>query len=362
MCDNGEMGKRVMSKPKMVRNVKKARGQFELLGGAAAVVSGLLVISIFLVSSLDSVLVRSQQYASVLAAVLTDLANGDRVKNRLDHLVINEKLTAAAQLKANDMASHSYFAHVSPAGVEPWHWFKEAGYDFTYAGENLAIDFADSEDVNSAWMNSPTHRANLLDQHFTEIGIATAEGFYQGHPTTFVVQEFGAPISVKTAKATVDSPVVAATEAISRNSTQPATAIAGAPSRVLGESNVPSPQKVATQVSPLSKKTAGNEKPAASVTPDMSNQKYASALAYVAASPRTTLFNVYFYIAAFFLIGLVFLTGFEIHFRHMKKAVAAGSLLVLMSALFAVGNWYVFPEPLLPDSNQVASAIGTAHR
>ena len=77
--------------------------------------------------------------------------------------------------------------------MTPWFWFAEANYQFSYAGENLAVFFGDSEDVVDAWLNSPSHRANLLNQQFTEIGIAVAEGTYQGQETTFIVQLFGTP-------------------------------------------------------------------------------------------------------------------------------------------------------------------------
>src|SRR5258708_122532 len=113
-----------------------AKRDFEILGGTSVAIAAFLVISIFLASSLDVVIIRSQQYASVVAAVLVDLANTDRTQNRLDGLVINPVLSKAAQAKANDMAAKSYFAHTSPEGIDPWYWFNQAGYKFAYAGEN----------------------------------------------------------------------------------------------------------------------------------------------------------------------------------------------------------------------------------
>lgn len=133
--------------------------------------------------------------ASVESLVLVDLANEDRVEEGLSALAVNTKLVAAAQLKANDMVTNGYFAHTSPAGVTPWHWFGEAGYTFLYAGENLAVNFSESDNVNRAWMNSPLHRENILNTNFTEIGIATATGVYKGKTTTFVVQMFGSPLA-----------------------------------------------------------------------------------------------------------------------------------------------------------------------
>lgn len=107
---------------------------------------------------------------------------------------MNPLLEEAARLKAEDMAEKGYFSHVSPDGKSPWYWISGAGYKFIYAGENLAVDFEYSEDVNEAWLNSPGHRDNILNNQFTEIGIATAEGRYNGRKTTFVVQMFGTPV------------------------------------------------------------------------------------------------------------------------------------------------------------------------
>jgi hypothetical protein len=97
-------------------------------------------------------------------------------------------------MKANDMAEKGYFAHTSPEGKTPWYWFKQAGYDYSYAGENLAVNFFESKDVAEAWMNSPTHRANIVKKDYTEIGIAVATGMYEGRQSVFVAQLFGTPM------------------------------------------------------------------------------------------------------------------------------------------------------------------------
>lgn len=131
--------------------------------------------------------------ATVLPAVLVDLTNDVRKSNNEDTLTRSDILDTAARLKAQDMASIGYFAHTSPKGITPWYWFDKAGYMFTYAGENLAINFTESVDVEDAWLNSPTHKANILNGHFSQIGIATMDGIYQGRPTTYVVQMFGTP-------------------------------------------------------------------------------------------------------------------------------------------------------------------------
>jgi len=138
---------------------------------------------------------RSSDYlASVLPSVLVDLANDDRQGEDLALLTPNPLLEEAARLKAEDMVSKGYFAHYSPEGVSPWRWMSQAGYEFVYAGENLAVNFDDSAAVNEAWMRSPGHRENILNGHFTEIGIAVAKGVYEGRETLFVVEMFGSPV------------------------------------------------------------------------------------------------------------------------------------------------------------------------
>ena len=138
---------------------------------------------------------RVKLFAIIFAPVLVDETNLTRVSDSLPPLKTSELLEAAAMYKAKDMAERGYFAHVSPDGRTPWYWFKQAGYDFSYAGENLAVNFSDSKDVVDAWMKSPRHRANILNSNFTEIGIATAQGIYQSHEAVFVVQLFGAPLA-----------------------------------------------------------------------------------------------------------------------------------------------------------------------
>ena len=129
----------------------------------------------------------------VIDSVVIDATNQQRESLGLGELKSNQKLKEAAQAKANDMASKGYFAHYSPDGKTPWYWIDQTGYKYKAAGENLAVNFDYSLDVVNAWMNSPTHKANIVKAKYTEIGIGVAEGFYQGRPTVYVVQLFGTP-------------------------------------------------------------------------------------------------------------------------------------------------------------------------
>jgi hypothetical protein len=135
-------------------------------------------------------------YDPALAADITtqkviDLANADRAEKGIQLLEENDKLARVAKDKAEDMVAKNYFAHNSPEGVNPWHWFEKENYDYNYAGENLAMDFTSAEKMNQAWLDSPTHRANILNGNFKEIGVAVKEGIVNDHSTIVVVQLFG---------------------------------------------------------------------------------------------------------------------------------------------------------------------------
>lgn len=130
-------------------------------------------------------------YADITKTALIDLANYERSRSNLPPLAENPVLNQAAYMKALDMAQGGYFNHISPSGINPWHWFSKAGYNYRYAGENLAIGFLDSEEVQKAWTASPTHHANIINNKYREIGIAVLKANFQGNPATIVVQMFG---------------------------------------------------------------------------------------------------------------------------------------------------------------------------
>lgn len=167
-------------------HILQRRALFGMLG---------LVLLSFMIANFQALVWQGSNWlvGAVLPAVVTQDTNQERAHVALAPLTRSALLDQAAQLKADDMAKNSYFAHFSPSGVSPWYWFDMAGYRYTYAGENLAIHFSDSDAVVAAWMDSPAHRANITNTHYTEIGIGTARGYYDGYDTVFVVQLFGAP-------------------------------------------------------------------------------------------------------------------------------------------------------------------------
>lgn len=133
------------------------------------------------------------QLSNISSSLLSELSNERRATHSLNVLVENELLNQAAQLKAEDMATQGYFAHVGPDGRMPWHWLQDVGYVFSYAGENLAVNFSESKDVTLAWMNSPTHKANILKQNYQEIGTGVATGNFSGNEVVFIAQVYAQP-------------------------------------------------------------------------------------------------------------------------------------------------------------------------
>ncbi|MFA5348894.1 MAG: CAP domain-containing protein [Candidatus Paceibacterota bacterium] len=149
------------------------------------------LVELLFILSIFNIIPFSKFLATIFPNVLVDLTNTARQEHSLHILKPNFLLEQAAQLKANDMAQKGYFSHNSPEGTTPWHWFDEVGYPYTYAGENLAVNFSDSGVLHQAWLDSPSHKANIVNANFTEIGIGTATGMYKEREAVFVVQLFG---------------------------------------------------------------------------------------------------------------------------------------------------------------------------
>ena len=125
---------------------------------------------------------------------LFELTNGERENEHLSTLTYNNNLAEAAREKALNMFKNNYWAHYGPNGETPWQFVLEAGYQYEYAGENLAKNFLLSDGVMEAWMDSETHRENILRDEYTEVGFAVVNGLLEGEETTLVVQMFGAPL------------------------------------------------------------------------------------------------------------------------------------------------------------------------
>jgi hypothetical protein len=299
------------------------------------VVAVLVVVQFIFFFATSYVLPRSRLFGIIEVSALTDGTNQARATDDISALQMSPLLQAAAQEKANDMAMNNYFAHTSPAGLTPWYWFNEVGYDFSRAGENLAVNFSDSGDVTAAWLNSPEHRANILDPHFTQIGIAVAQGTYNGHAATYVVELFGTPVAgavasnpvVQIAKAPVASAVkppstVATTAKQSTNTGEASVAVKGAEIQAgnvaLATETIQAPVPIAP--------TAGT-----------TQSPQANFVQRAFANPTGSLDSVYYLVLLFFVVALGLNVFVRIRTQH-PDVILGGLVAILLAGLFILVN------------------------
>lgn len=155
------------------------------------------------------------EYPSVLGITanvsindLLILTNQKRAEAGLSPVVLNSALSKAAEEKAQYMIEKNFWAHVAPDGTTPWYFIKNSGYEYLYAGENLARGYNSAPDVMAAWMASPSHRENILSPHYKDIGFAVKSGTLTGADTVLIVEEFGSKYQDKeTATVRTDEPL-----------------------------------------------------------------------------------------------------------------------------------------------------------
>lgn len=318
----------------------------------------LVVVILFFASLAGNYAVRNiKSLAAIQSAFLVDLANEDRADLGLKQLALNDKLVSAASLKAADMAEKSYFAHISPEGKTPWYWIQKAGYTYIYAGENLAVNFDDSEDVEKAWMNSPTHKANIVNSKYSEIGISTSVGTYKGQKTTFVVQMFGSPKkSVISNIETSLAPKVAEaseTKTVAKTNTNSAST-AGS---VKGVEEEPIPEAVVTaqEATPVEQgnfmsftNPEATPEELTQTETEGTDQKvtYTNWFERMLVSPSTVVKNIYFVIVALIIFSLILKIFIEIRLQHPRN-IAYGVILLVIVLAFMYFNGQIAPEPTL---------------
>lgn len=297
----------------------------------------ILTVILLIASVIGNYAVKKIHFlASIQSAFLVDLANEDRSTLGLKDLSINDKLVEAAQMKANDMAEKSYFAHISPDGKTPWYWIKQSGYTYVYAGENLAVNFFDSEDVEDAWMNSPTHKANILNNHYTEIGIATAPGMYKGKKTTFVVQMFASPKKsavVSTVENTLTPKRAEASElAVDESFPQSETVVSDAGSVM----TFVNPEATSVE---LSQTAEANNGTAEKIV-------YTNWFERMLVSPSLVVHYVYVVLASLIVFSLILKIFIEIRLQHPKN-IAYGILLLVVVLFFMYVNRSILVNPTI---------------
>ena len=277
------------------------------------------------------VFLRTNFLASVLPGALVALTNQDRLAGGITGVTEDPLLDKAAQAAAQDMAAKGYFAHVSPDGKSPWYWLDQVGYRYSYAGENLAVNFTDSSAVEAAWMNSPTHRANIEKPQYTRVGFGTANGMYEGQMTTFVAEFFAA------------LPVAAAAQAAP---VAPAHVVAVAKPAP----TVPVPAAAAPEV--LSSQT--NAVPAPAAAAASAAPRTTSWFTSLLASPLSTVESVFAIlfgaVAALYVVALL-ARG---RLQHPRMVFAGAFMLVFISGAMLMSAAFA-GSVLLPAGGQAAS-------
>ena len=216
--------------------------------------------------------------ADITVEKLLELTNIERGNYGLSSLTYNEELSQAAQKKAEDMFEKNYWSHYTPDGSTPWDFILSSGYQYEYAGENLAKNFLFSNGVVDAWMNSITHKENIVRKEYSDVGFAIVNGILNGEQTTLVVQMFGRPSQDILAKETPSN-----------------TSIANA--------------KTESEIIP-------KESPSEELNP--------AVLAKVTKKPKINLFNITFDLNFVFLALLFVVLSIDIYFASRVKIVRLG--------------------------------------
>ncbi len=176
---------------------KENNFQPSVLSDRAISIFILLFLLVKVIFSFNLILVKqSSLCADISAQRIIVLTNEVRQQYNLPLVKEDLLLNKAAEEKAQDMFKNKYFSHYSPTGVSPWDWIDKSGYNYYYAGENLAMNFLDTEEVIKGWLNSPSHKENLLNKDYKDMGIAVVSGDFnnEGINRILVVQMFGSKV------------------------------------------------------------------------------------------------------------------------------------------------------------------------
>lgn len=321
------------------------RPRFFMWETVVIVFSLILTVELVFLIQIFWVLPRAEYSANILPGIVVNLTNQNRAEYRVPTLVSNEVLSRAAQLKANDMATKGYFSHTSPNGEAPWDFMSRAGYGFTNAGENLAVDFVNSEDVVSAWMRSETHKENILNNSFTEIGVGIARGVFEGREAVFVVQFFGRPISyaAPTPSKTIPPAPVAPAKQNPTSIVRPSANLPkGEPAITLP---TPDASKAGTYQDAQALETQGNAPTTAKIAQSILPHSLSLAVLTEFFSQPHRMVN-YLYIVMFTMIALAFslMTFIKIRVQHPRLILNGAIMLLLLGSLIVFNQYLVLSQ------------------
>lgn len=249
--------------------------------------------------------------------------NAQRTGNSQLALGLNAELDQAAQAKANDMAARNYWSHDTPDGQTPWSFITAAGYSYQAAGENLAYGFSTAGDTLTGWMNSPEHRANILNANYQEVGfgIANSPNYQNSGPETIVVAMYAKPTGAVVAATVPSTPAASApipTTTVSGRAA--ASTQAGAPA--------PAPQATNTAEQPVN--TPNAAKNVAKPVPEIAPQNISRVQLLTAGKAPWSMFAVSLIVSAA-LLAFLLRHGFAWH-----KVLVRGERFVLSHPLLDV--------------------------
>ncbi len=274
---------------------------------------------------------------------IVDETNVQRAGNGEGALGTNAPLNQAAQAKANDMAARDYWSHNTPDGQTPWTFMTAAGYQYKTAGENLAYGFTTAAAMLDGWMNSPGHRANILNTTYTEmgVGIVNIPNYQNSGPQTLVVAMYGSPLT---------APPVAAPAPVT-----PAPAPAAASTPTSAPAATPSPLATADTTPPTSAaspapSSASKTAPRASTT--LGAPKQAASEPKTQAVRRVQLLNspqaVSFGVATTTFVVVSALTFVAVrHSFAWRKRLLKGERFVLHHPLLDIGAIFIITSGLV---------------
>lgn len=150
-----------------------------------------LCCAVFLAGLLTPLLAITNISGAESTQNLLQLINQQRSVAGLNQLTYNNKLSASAFAKAQNMCTEDYWAHTAPSGLTPWSFIDNSGYQYVSAAENLAEGYSSDTRTVTAWMDSPGHRKNILNGKFADFGAGYITCELQGKQTTIIVTHFG---------------------------------------------------------------------------------------------------------------------------------------------------------------------------
>lgn len=130
---------------------------------------------------------------SIDSNLIIEKINRERERYNKPDLITSGVLADIAWRKSLAMSKNGFLQHSPEASGSLWPFFREAGYVYKYAGENLAVNIKTEEEIVYSWMNSTTHRQNILSDNFSEIGVAITYGNYMGETSPFITAYFAQP-------------------------------------------------------------------------------------------------------------------------------------------------------------------------